>query len=91
MGEVANTLAGVTAQLGKAKVEILDRLGDLEARLAEAGKLDADDRAALDAVKTAAADLDGIVPDAVPDPALEVPAEEPTPTEPPSDLPPATA
>lgn len=90
MGEVATTLAGVTEQLGKARGEILDRIGDLETRLAEAGKLDAEDRAALDAVKTAAADLDGIVPDAPAEP-VEQPVAEPTPVEPPSDLPPATA
>lgn len=89
MGAVADALAGVSEKINKGTGEVLGRIDELEARLADAGKLDDADRAAIAAVRDAAQSLDDIVPDAVP----ETPAEEPAPepVEPPSDLPPATA
>lgn len=71
MGAVADALAGVKDQLDKAKGEILGKIADLETQLADAGKLDAADQAAIDALKGAAADLDAIVPDPAPEPPVE--------------------
>lgn len=64
MGAVANALAGVKDQLAKAQAEILAKIADLEAQLADAGKLDAADEAALADLKAAAQGLDDVVPDA---------------------------
>lgn len=64
MGAVADALAGVKDQLAKAQTEITGKISDLEAQLAAKGSLDADDQAAIDALKTQAQALDDIVPDA---------------------------
>ncbi|MGW4720474.1 hypothetical protein [Nocardia sp. NPDC004260] len=72
MGQVADALTGVKDQLDKAKGEILVKIGELETKLANAGKLDDADQAAIQALKDAAVDLDNVVPD-------EQPAVEPEP------------
>lgn len=78
MGAVADALAGVNDKLAKAKTEIVGKIAALEAQLADAGKLDADDQAAIDAVKAAAQGLDDVVPDAP----VDEPPVEPTPDQP---------
>lgn len=84
MGAVAVALTEVTAKLDKAETEIKAKIASLlaavaalEERLANAG-LDEADKAALEAVKAEAIDLDGIVEDALP-------AEPETPVQPPAD------
>lgn len=64
MGQVADALAGVKDQLAKARGEILGKIADLETQLADAGKLDAADQAAIQDLKDAAQGLDDVVPDA---------------------------
>ncbi|HEU4590840.1 MAG TPA: hypothetical protein VFS13_08025 [Steroidobacteraceae bacterium] len=86
MGAVADALAGVQNELAKAKTEIVGKISDLETQLANAGKLDGADQAAIDAVKAAAADLDSIVPDApVEPPVTDQPADVPPADQPPAD------
>lgn len=68
MGAVADALAGVKDQLAKAKGEILAKLADLEAQLANAGKLDPADVAAIQDLKDAAQGLDDVVVDAPAEP-----------------------
>ncbi|MEU2013094.1 hypothetical protein [Nocardia sp. NPDC019302] len=84
MGQVADALTGVKDQLDKAKGEILVKIGELETKLSNAGKLDDADQAAIQALKDAAVDLDNVVPDEPveqqPAPAETVPAQpEPEP------------
>lgn len=74
MGAVADTLGQVTAQLDKVRSEILGELDQLHTQLASAGKLDAADAAAIEAVKERVQALDDIVPDA---PAPQPAAVEP--------------
>lgn len=89
MGAVSDALADVKDQLSKARVEILTKIGDLENRLAVAGKLDEADQAAINDLKDAAQAYDDIVPDAAPEPAPQPepsvepdqPQPEPEPTE----------
>jgi hypothetical protein len=87
MGAVSDALAGVKDQLSKARVEILTKIGDLENRLAAAGKLDEADQAAINDLKDAAQACDDIVPDAAPEPApqpepsVEPDQPQPEPTE----------
>ena len=74
MSEAQSAINAVVAQLNKAKVEILDRVADLEAQIEAAGAAGAVDVSALVAAAQA---LDDIVPDVVEDPAevdtVEVP------------------
>ncbi|MFC8531921.1 hypothetical protein [Nocardia sp. NPDC057227] len=82
MGEVANTLNQVSDRLDKARGEILGELEALRTRLADAGKLDHEDQAALQRAAKAAEGLDGIVDDATPPPAEEPGPADPAPAEP---------
>lgn len=66
MGAVADSLAGIKDQLTKAQAEIVGKIANLEQLLANAGKLDDTDLAALAELKTAAQSLDDVVPDQVP-------------------------
>jgi hypothetical protein len=78
MGAVSDALAGVRDQLGKARVEILTRIGDLENQLAAAGKLDEADQAAINDLKDAAQAIDDVVPDRTAEPAeSEQPVDQP--------------
>lgn len=63
MGAVSDALAGIKDQLAKAKAEVLSKITDLEAQLADAGKLDAADVAAIQDLKDAAQALDDVVVD----------------------------
>lgn len=76
MTATQDTINAITAQLGKAKDEILGEISNLEAQVAAGQAPD------LTALKAAADALDGIVPDApvVPEPGDggETPVEEPT-------------
>lgn len=74
MGAVADALAGVKDQLAKAQAEITGKISDLETQLNSKGVLDADDQAAIDALKTQAQALDDIVPDVPPAPVDNPPA-----------------
>ncbi len=78
MNEIVDTLNTVNTQLVKARVEILGKIADLEARLAEAGNTSAEVTAALAELKSTAQGLDEIVADAAP----ESPAEPEAPAEP---------
>ncbi|MEV0357121.1 hypothetical protein AB0H71_13770 [Nocardia sp. NPDC050697] len=83
MGEVANQLASVSDQLDKAKGEIVGAVEELRTQLANAGKLDHEDQAALQRVSDAAQALDDIFPDApVPEPQPEPTPVDPAPAEP---------
>jgi hypothetical protein len=63
MSELANVLTGISAQLTKAKDEIVKKIADLETALATAGGIPEDAQVALDALKAQAQVLDDIVPD----------------------------
>lgn len=70
MGATARELAGVVDQLAKIREEV-----------ANAGQLDAEDLAVLQAVKDGINAVDVLNPDAAPEPAPETPAE-PAPSDP---------
>lgn len=63
MSELGDALNTISTQLSKAKDEIVKRIVDLEAALANA-PIPADAQAAIDALKAQAQALDDIVPDA---------------------------
>ena len=63
MSELGDTLKNIGSQLGKAKDEIVKKIGDLETALNNAGALPEDAAAALSDLKVAAQALDDIVPD----------------------------
>lgn len=67
MAEVKAELAAINDQLGKAADEIVGKIGELEAKVAD-GTVTVDDLAAL---KASAQRLDDIVPDAVPEPPVD--------------------
>ncbi|MBB3752508.1 hypothetical protein FHT44_005020 [Mycolicibacterium sp. BK634] len=67
MTAVQDTVDALTAQLGKAKDEIIAKVADLEAQVAAGEAPD------LTALKAAVQALD----DVVPDPVVDEPAEEP--------------
>lgn len=64
MSQLGDTLNSIKDQVGKATVEILGKIADLEAALANAGTIPVDAQTALDGLKVAAQALDDIVPDA---------------------------
>ncbi len=68
MGKVADALAGIPDALNTAKDAIVAKIGDLESQIAAGGALDADDNAALQAVKDSATGVEGIVPAPAPVP-----------------------
>jgi DNA repair exonuclease SbcCD ATPase subunit len=63
MSELGDALNAVSAQLDKAKTEIVTKIADLEAALATAGQIPADAQAVIDSLKAQAQALDDIVPD----------------------------
>lgn len=74
---LADDLNAVRDQLSKAKGEIVAKIGGLETALASAGDPDPAVAAAVEALKSAAQELDDVVPDAASEdaPATDTPTE----------------
>lgn len=64
---VRDDIAAVTAQLGKARVEVVGKIADLEQKILD-GTVSVEDLAPL---KAAAQALDDVVPDPAPEPEPE--------------------
>lgn len=72
---LVDDLNAVKDQLGKAKVEIVSKIGDLEIAVATAGQPSAEVAAAVASLKEAAQALDDVVPDAVAEAVAEAAVE----------------
>lgn len=62
--ELADQLTSLTAQLTKVRTEVLTKISDLEAAIANAGQVSPEVQTALDALKTEVQAIDDINPDA---------------------------
>lgn len=64
MQELAQGLADLTAQTDKARAEVVQKIADLEAAIANAGNTTPEVDAALEALKASVQASDDVVPDA---------------------------